>query len=169
MWITSYNNSTYIYSFNSRCYTWRRSPIQGSIEVGTPIHGLYQYLPFGPITSRLLEAYFYRLLNGGTRLSGKSPPIHPLILTYNKKTRMVFMRRSISETAMYRFKIIFAGTLDSRVSESPFNQAAIKYKILNNFSCATTPKEFKTNNAIQRAAFFFSPHHSCKKFPSILH
>ena len=32
--------------------------MKGSLEIGTPIHGLFQYLPSGQNTSRLLEAYF---------------------------------------------------------------------------------------------------------------
>lgn len=46
-----------------------------------------------------------------------------------------YSRRSISETAMFRFKSIFGGTLSSREFESQFNEAALKCKILNRFSC----------------------------------
>lgn len=46
-----------------------------------------------------------------------------------------YSRRSVSETAMFRFKTLLGQTLSSRGFESQVNEAAIKCKILNRMSC----------------------------------
>lgn len=42
-----------------------------------------------------------------------------------------YHRRSLSETAMHRFKITFTGTLYSRTTETQQTETAIKIKALN--------------------------------------
>jgi hypothetical protein len=46
-----------------------------------------------------------------------------------------YSRRSISETAMYRFKTLLGSTLSSRDFERQANEAAVKCKILNRMAC----------------------------------
>ena len=46
-----------------------------------------------------------------------------------------YSRRSISETAMFRFKTLFGQALSSQIFEKQVNEAAIKCKILNMFTC----------------------------------
>jgi hypothetical protein len=75
--------------------------------------------------------------------NSKSPPLKRdetirAIKKHGKKAWKLnsgYSRRSISETAMYRFKTLLGQTLSSRDFERQANEAAIKCKILNRMSC----------------------------------
>jgi hypothetical protein len=54
-----------------------------------------------------------------------------------------YHRRSLSETAMYRFKIIFGPTLYSRIFEKQKTEAAIKIKCLNKMTKIGMPISVK--------------------------
>lgn len=63
------------------------------------------------------------------------------IKKHGKKTWLLssgYSRRSISETAMFRFKTLLGQTLSSRDFERQVNEVAIKCKILNRMPCPST-------------------------------
>lgn len=54
-----------------------------------------------------------------------------------------YHRRSLAETAMFRYKVIFGDKVSSRVEENQITEVNIKCNILNKFTSIGMPKSIK--------------------------
>jgi hypothetical protein len=59
------------------------------------------------------------------------------------KKEIGYHRRSLAETAMFRYKIIFGDKASSRTEETQRTEVNIKCKILNKFTSIGMPKSVK--------------------------
>ncbi len=59
------------------------------------------------------------------------------------KQEIGYHKRSLAETAMFRYKVIFGDKVSSRIEENQITEVNIKCKILNKFTIIGMPKSVK--------------------------
>lgn len=62
------------------------------------------------------------------------------------KKEINYHQRSLSETAMYRYKVIFGDKVEARTEENQKTEVFIKCKILNHFKQEGMPKSYKVQH-----------------------
>jgi len=130
----------------------------GFVEDLLALQGCENYCvpDYSTLCRRSTQEIVANLCNAVVKIATKAVPVPPYLAQRNQaverikevgskdwKKEIGYHGRSLAETAMFRYKIIFGDKARSRIAETQRTEVNIKCKILNKFTSIGMPKTIK--------------------------